>query len=335
MGGLPLLLDDGEHSYIYGASSTPLAQVDDVTGAVQYLHADLLGTPRLVTDSAGSQVGTVTFDAFGTVASQSGVQSSFGFTGNWTDQDTGLLYLRARDYDPLTGQFLTADQLVDQTRQPYAYVGNNPVTRVDPRGLAQCEIDDTACIVGALHASDADRPLDNAMYDFWSSPSGTNVSSLFAGITDVTTLGGTALLRDAVAPGWNACYQENGFYTFGAVWGIAATLGLGGSGALSASIRSSRAPAPLSQFQALVPVGSTLKTWGGPIWGVGPAGAQALIGTRGIAELRQLGLTVAEVTTLRDFYYGAMIAGRGGATAGIRVELLESILKTLISRGLF
>jgi RHS repeat-associated protein len=135
VGGLPLLLSDGEHSYIYGVSSTPIAQVDEATGAVQYLHSDLLGTPRLVTDAGGSQVGTSTVDAFGSLTTHSGVQSAFGFTGNWTDPDTGLLYLRARDYDPETGQFLTVDPLVDQTRQPYAYAGNNPVTRTDPSGL--------------------------------------------------------------------------------------------------------------------------------------------------------------------------------------------------------
>ena len=135
VGGLPLLLDDGDHSYVYGPSSTPIAQVDDSTGAVEYLHADLLGTPRLLTDATGAAVGSVSFDAFGNRATYTGAQSAFGFTGNWTDPDTGLLYLRARDYDPATGQFLSVDPAVDATRQPYAYAGNNPISRTDPTGL--------------------------------------------------------------------------------------------------------------------------------------------------------------------------------------------------------
>ena len=135
VGGLPLLLDDGVHSYLYGPSSSPVAQVDDVSGAVQYLHSDLLGTPRLVTDAGGAVAGTVSYDAFGNRATYTGTQSAIGFTGNWTDPDTGLLYLRARDYDPATGQFLTVDPAVDSTRQPYAYTGNNPVSRTDPTGL--------------------------------------------------------------------------------------------------------------------------------------------------------------------------------------------------------
>ncbi len=158
VGALPLLLDDGEHSYVYGPSSTPLAQVDDATGLVQYLHSDLLGTPRLVTDSAGSQVGTVSFGAFGSVAAQSGVQSPFGFTGNWADPDTGLLYLRARDYDPSTGQFLTVDPLVDQTRQPYAYTGNSPVSRTDPSG--QIYVDPNSWWIGLLGAVLPTLPSD-------------------------------------------------------------------------------------------------------------------------------------------------------------------------------
>jgi RHS repeat-associated protein len=61
--------------------------------------------------------------------------SAIGYTGNWTDPDTGLVYLRARDYDPATAQFMTIDPVVDVTRQPYTYVSNNPLVDTDPTGL--------------------------------------------------------------------------------------------------------------------------------------------------------------------------------------------------------
>jgi hypothetical protein len=48
---------------------------------------------------------------------------------------TGLDYMRAREYDPTTEQFLSIDPAVDSTRQPYAYAGNNPLLSVDPTGL--------------------------------------------------------------------------------------------------------------------------------------------------------------------------------------------------------
>lgn len=130
-----MLLDDGDHSYVYGPSSTPIAQIDNSTDEVEYLHSDLLGSPRLLTDATGATVGSVSFDAFGNRASSAGQKSAFGFTGNWTDSDTGLVYLRARDYDPATAQFLSVDPAVDVTKQPYAYAGNNPISRTDPTGL--------------------------------------------------------------------------------------------------------------------------------------------------------------------------------------------------------
>ena len=52
---------------------------------------------------------------------------------------TGLIYLRARWYDPATGRFLTRDPFpglatLPTTQHPYVYVGNNPVNLVDPSG---------------------------------------------------------------------------------------------------------------------------------------------------------------------------------------------------------
>jgi RHS repeat-associated protein len=90
---------------------------------------------RLITDDTGGVVGSSAFDAFGNRARTGTADSAFGFTGNWADPGTGLLYLRARDYDPATGQFLSVDPAVDATRQPYAYTGNNPLLLTDPTGL--------------------------------------------------------------------------------------------------------------------------------------------------------------------------------------------------------
>ncbi len=43
--------------------------------------------------------------------------------------------MRARYYDPATGQFLTRDIAVSKTRQPYEYVVDNPLNGTDPAGL--------------------------------------------------------------------------------------------------------------------------------------------------------------------------------------------------------
>lgn len=44
--------------------------------------------------------------------------------------------MRARWYDPTTGQFLTRDPIESVTRRPYGYANNAPLTYTDPTGLA-------------------------------------------------------------------------------------------------------------------------------------------------------------------------------------------------------
>ena len=58
----------------------------------------------------------------------------FLYDGQYLDSISGLYYLRARWYDPATGQFTSIDALVALTGQPYSYAGNNPVNGSDPSG---------------------------------------------------------------------------------------------------------------------------------------------------------------------------------------------------------
>ena len=43
-------------------------------------------------------------------------------------------YVVGRYYDSQTGQFLSVDPLVEETGEPYAYVGDNPINGTDPSG---------------------------------------------------------------------------------------------------------------------------------------------------------------------------------------------------------
>ncbi|WP_308050725.1 ricin-type beta-trefoil lectin domain protein [Streptomyces sp. TRM72054] len=55
------------------------------------------------------------------------------------DAGTGLVHLGAREYDPMTGRFVSADPVLDQSdplqANGYSYANNNPVTHADPSGL--------------------------------------------------------------------------------------------------------------------------------------------------------------------------------------------------------
>lgn len=61
------------------------------------------------------------------------------FAGELRDSDTGLYHLRARQYDPATGRFLTTDPLAPKLSEPYpstyVYAGNRPTALVDPSGM--------------------------------------------------------------------------------------------------------------------------------------------------------------------------------------------------------
>jgi RHS repeat-associated protein len=132
---LPLLLDDGTDSYIYGPDDLPVEQVNDSNGNVSFLHHDELGSTRLITNAAGDQAAATTYSPYGrTVSSTGSATTTLGFAGQYTDPSTGLIYMRARWYDPTSGQFLTPDPLYPVTSQRYSYSSDDPVNFVDPTG---------------------------------------------------------------------------------------------------------------------------------------------------------------------------------------------------------
>jgi RHS repeat-associated protein len=123
---------------IYGPGGTPIYQIN-ATGEIIYLHQDHQGSTRLVTNANGTTRGAMTYDAHGQITANTNPwilqQPLLGYTGQYHDTETGYIYLRARHYDPATGQFTSVDPLVAITEEPYGYVGGNPVNRTDPSGL--------------------------------------------------------------------------------------------------------------------------------------------------------------------------------------------------------
>lgn len=57
------------------------------------------------------------------------------FNGKELDEETGLYYYGARFYNPSTSIWLSVDPLVEETFEPYNYVGNNPIRFIDPTGM--------------------------------------------------------------------------------------------------------------------------------------------------------------------------------------------------------
>ncbi|MGA9313653.1 MAG: RHS repeat-associated core domain-containing protein, partial [Solirubrobacteraceae bacterium] len=131
---LPLILNDGTNSYIYGPGGLPVEQINS-EGTLTYLHHDQQGSTRLLTNAVGENVGSATYDAYGNIVGKAGtVTTPLGYDAQYTDNDTGLIYLRAREYDPATGQFLSVDPKAEVTRTIYGYAQDNPLVDNDPTG---------------------------------------------------------------------------------------------------------------------------------------------------------------------------------------------------------
>lgn len=139
----PALLQVGSESYIYGPDGAPIEQISS-SGTVQYLHHDEIGSTRVITTSAGTVAGTFTYNPYGattgTLAGSTGTATSLiGYAGEYTDPNTGLIYMQARWYDPSTGQFMVVDPKVESTWTPYAYATDDPISNTDPTGLDPSE----------------------------------------------------------------------------------------------------------------------------------------------------------------------------------------------------
>ena len=133
--GLPLILQDAGTSFVTGTGGLPLEQISG--GSVLYFHPDQLGSTVSLTDSAGAVQMSATYDAYGNIVTRSAAASTpFGYAGQYVDSESGLYYLRARPYDPTTGQFVAVDPLLPTTRGAYQYALGAPEDHTDSTGLS-------------------------------------------------------------------------------------------------------------------------------------------------------------------------------------------------------
>jgi RHS repeat-associated protein len=119
-----------------GSSAVVADAHGDITGLFQYSGSI----------STRTQTAKVGFDPFGNHWSGSATPthstpppSSFGYQGDWTDYNTGAVWMQSRWYDPTLQTFLSRDtynQNLSSTSSlnRYAYGNANPVTNNDPTG---------------------------------------------------------------------------------------------------------------------------------------------------------------------------------------------------------
>ncbi len=109
----------------------------DALGNILFYHQDHLGGTSLVTNSSGGVVKEISYTPFGEIIGN--YTDRYTFTGHEFDSETGLIYMKARYYNPTTGQFLQMDNLIgnpynSQDLNKYSYARNNPYKYIDPNG---------------------------------------------------------------------------------------------------------------------------------------------------------------------------------------------------------
>ncbi|MEM7005219.1 MAG: RHS repeat-associated core domain-containing protein, partial [Pseudomonadota bacterium] len=111
-----------------------------IGGSAPNIHKDLLGSPVAATDFNGV-AWREDYTPFGeSRLNPTGNEDSHNFTGHIKDNDTGLVYMQARYYDPVIGRFLSTDPVgfaqggVGYFNR-YAYTQNDPVNNIDPTGM--------------------------------------------------------------------------------------------------------------------------------------------------------------------------------------------------------
>ncbi|MGE0467383.1 MAG: RHS repeat domain-containing protein [Steroidobacteraceae bacterium] len=143
----------GYRHYV-GAGSAKVVYTRWSTGTenTKYVTTDHLNSSTVVMDSAGASLVNLSFAAFG--ARRGAVWSGTPSSGDWTQinnatrqgytghehlDNINIVHMNGRVFDPALGRFLSADpfmpgSLGSQAGNRYAYVGNQPLSLIDPSG---------------------------------------------------------------------------------------------------------------------------------------------------------------------------------------------------------
>lgn len=131
----------------YDANGTPIQEtvwLGDIPVAVltpgqapYYIYPDQMGAPRAIAALNSKILWTWDHDAFGNGQPTGSFTYNLRLPGQYYDKETGLHYNYFRDYDPAIGRYVQSDPVgLAGGINTYAYVDGNPLSRIDPKGIA-------------------------------------------------------------------------------------------------------------------------------------------------------------------------------------------------------
>ncbi len=138
---------------------------------IQYFHGDSLDSASLISNDNGEVIESTCYTPFGEVCngiSAASRDSHFKFTGQQLDPESGLYNYSARYYAPTTSHFMSVDPIRDGLN-PYAYVSNNPLRWVDPKGEERVALGGSTFNMAVIPVRPGrDDPYTRFTVEFWS-----------------------------------------------------------------------------------------------------------------------------------------------------------------------
>jgi len=175
--------------YVYGMG---LISRQDLTGEVRIYHYDVRGSTVALTDLSGTVTDRYYYGPYGELLEQEGdSQNRFLYNGRDGVQcdANGLYYMRARYYNPEIKRFINQDILLGeiaegQSLNRFAYVNGNPVSYIDPFGLAKDSANENASRLLAQPIILLDFSISASFLEFLGIWQAVGVTILFDPFTD-------------------------------------------------------------------------------------------------------------------------------------------------------